>query len=162
MDKPLLKKANIRELFIKHRNSDKEFWVAAHRNIKGGYELFLPKQGAVKSCISPKCVSWIQGKKPYLIITESVIDALAAEKIFELEADLMALNSINLAKQALFLLNSGLIKYKKIQLALDDDSAGKRTTEFIVSSLSKNLSIQMIGIWFFKTEINKNFKWFFW
>lgn len=139
-----LANAYVRELKIRHNKSGKTFWAAGHKNIIGGWELFMPLQGSFKSCVSPKSVSWIEGDRGCLIIAESVIDAIAASKIsgIEYNADKLALNSTKLNERAVSYLKERNLRYNRIILALDNDKSGKETASIMEKALQKTGAVE--------------------
>lgn len=139
-----LANAYVRELRIRHNKSRKTFWTAGHRNIDGGWELFMPIQGSFKSCVSPKSVSWIEGNRQCLIIAESIIDAIAASKITGIgyNADKLALNSTRLNDRAVNYLIERNLRYNRIILALDNDKSGKETASIMEKALQRMSAVE--------------------
>jgi len=132
-----LKELNIRELKIKHIKSQKNYLLAGHQNIKGGWELFNPKVSGFKSCIYPKGVSLITKESKELVVAESLIDVISAKNILGIEGDLLSLNSTNLSKDAGLLLKKRKKKYDRILLCLDNDEAGESGSQLLKEELSE-------------------------
>jgi hypothetical protein len=131
-----LKELNIRELNIKHIKSQKNYLLAGHQNIKGGWELFSPKEKGFKSCIYPKGISLITKESKVLIVAESLIDVISAQNILKIEGDLLSLNSTNLSKNAGIILSERKKKYDRILLCLDNDEAGEKGSQVLKEELS--------------------------
>jgi len=128
-------KSNIRELKVKHINKENSFWIAGHKNIRGGWELFSPKPKGFKSCISPKGISCIKGQSNDLIVAESVIDVISARIILNVDANLLSLNSTKLSKRAGLTLKRHGKKYARIILCLDNDKEGILGTQILIHEL---------------------------
>ena len=164
----ILRQSNIRELKVKHINTENSFWIAGHKNINGGWELFNPKPKGFKSCISPKGISCIKGQSDDLIVAESVIDVISARIILKIDANLLSLNSTKLSKRAgLTLKRHGKI-YDRIILCLDNDKAGMSGTQILLQEMSNIGKIEvfqykyandpnseLISINSIKKEVNK-------
>jgi len=137
LSEKILKELNIRELNIKHIKSQKKYLLAGHKNIKGGWELFNPKEKGFKTCIYPKGISLITNGSRELIIAESLIDVMSAKNILRIEGDLLSLNSTNLSKDAGLVLKKRKKKYDRILLCLDNDEAGEKGSNLLKEELSE-------------------------
>ncbi len=91
---------------------------------------FLPrpfKKGkSFKTVVQPNNLSWIKGEKNILIIAESLIDVLSARKIYQLDADLMSINTVSLAEQSARKLLKRPKPYDRLVFALDNDEPGEK------------------------------------
>ena len=140
-----LMNSEIKELKIVHSNKPTtNFWIAGHRNINDGWELFNPQVGKFKSCIAPKGLSWIKGITNNLIIAESVIDVISAKKLNNIEADLLSLNSTTMAKRAGEAILKRNYSYEKIILALDNDKSGEEAKNTLLSYLKNMGTIEVM------------------
>jgi hypothetical protein len=137
-----LSSVNIQELNILNIRSQERFWIAGNQNLQGGWELFHPSPGRFKTCIAPKGFSWVKGNVNILIVAESIIDVLSAKKMYRVEADLLSLNSTQLAKRAGMALTKRKRRYDRIILALDHDAAGRKACELLKSYLCERGPIE--------------------
>ena len=140
-----LNKSKIRELKVKHISKQTSFWIAGHKNIDEGWELFSPKLGGFKSCIAPKGISLIKGSDNKLIIAESIIDVISAKILLNIEADLLSLNSTKLSKRVRIALNKRGKAYDRIILCLDNDKVGIEATQLLITEISKMGSIEIFN-----------------
>ena len=130
-----LNSVNIQDLNSVNIRSQERFWSAGNQNLQGGWERFHPYPGRCKTCIAPKGVSWVKGNVNILIVAESIIDAVSAKKMYRVQADLLSLNSTQLAKRAGMASTKRERRYDRIILALDNDAAGRNACELLKSYL---------------------------
>lgn len=109
---------------------DSYYFAIGLKNDSGGWEL---RNKYFKSCSSPKDSTLICNRCKKLIVTEGMFDLLSITTLFpnlKRVADLLVLNSTSFAKKA-----PGLFgRYESIELYLDNDDAGRRTTEFLMEN----------------------------
>ncbi|HOW25488.1 MAG TPA: toprim domain-containing protein [Bacteroidales bacterium] len=107
-------------------SSDKTYYALAFKNDKGGYEL---RSRYFKGSTSPKYLSTVRGPDPEQInIFEGVFDFLTAACYFNSFPNntSIILNSVSFAKKAVDIIAG----YSKVNLYLDNDTAGKETVRF--------------------------------
>ncbi|WP_028376705.1 toprim domain-containing protein [Leeuwenhoekiella sp. MAR_2009_132] len=103
------------------------------KNNSEGWEL---RNKYFKSSSSPKDLTWIKNESQNLMVLEGMFDLLSLITIYpnlKREADFLILNSIAFADKALPILDN----YKTIELYLDRDEAGRKTTAFFLNSTPK-------------------------
>jgi hypothetical protein len=116
---------------VHYRNRDKGYFSIGFRNDTGGYELNSPPN--FKGCISPKDITTIRSKSDTCLVFEGFWDFLsylAIQKIEKSKHDVAILNSVANVQKAMDFLKS----HKGIYTYLDNDDAGRKTTELIKSN----------------------------
>ncbi|XMO88043.1 toprim domain-containing protein [Algibacter sp. AS12] len=105
----------------------KQFFAIGLENDKSGWEL---RNKIFKNSSSPKCYTYIQNNKEQLTILEGMFDLLSLavrnETLLDI-SDILVLNSIAFAKD----IEQYIPKYDLVNLYLDNDKAGKNTTEYL-------------------------------
>ena len=103
------------------------------KNNSGGWEL---RNKYFKSSSSPKDLTWIKNQAENLIILEGMFDLLSLITLYpnlKREADFLILNSIAFADKALPYFDHYIV----VELYLDQDEAGRKTTAFFLNETSK-------------------------
>ncbi|MFD2826650.1 toprim domain-containing protein [Leeuwenhoekiella polynyae] len=103
------------------------------KNNSGGWEL---RNKYFKSSSSPKDLKWITNGSQNLIVLEGMFDLLSLITIcpnLKREADFLILNSVAFADKALPYFDY----YKIVELYLDQDEAGRKTTIYFLNETSK-------------------------
>ncbi|RXG29928.1 toprim domain-containing protein [Leeuwenhoekiella marinoflava] len=103
------------------------------KNNSEGWEL---RNKYFKSSSSPKDLTWINNKSQNLIVLEGMFDLLSVITVspnLKREADFLILNSVVFADKALPCFDN----YEVIELYLDRDEAGRKTTGFFLNENSK-------------------------
>jgi hypothetical protein len=111
----------------------KTYFAIGLKNCSGGWEL---RNKYVKNSSSPKDITYIRNGHTKLIITEGMFDLLSIldwNENLELEYDFLVLNSIAFVQKAMKFMDG----YTGIELYLDNDENGKRTTRNLIK-YSKN------------------------
>ena len=117
---------------------DKNYFALAFKNDKGGYEL---RNKYFKGGNSPKAITTIKGFSKTINIFEGFIDFLSALEYYNIRKPAnttIVLNSISNLKSVY----ESLQQFKRINLYLDNDPAGKKTAKIIESEFDnvKNYS----------------------
>ncbi|SDF42179.1 Toprim-like [Cellulophaga baltica] len=118
---------------VHYMHKGRRYFAIGLKNDSDGWEL---RNKYYKSSISPKDISHIKNGKDKLIITEGMFDLLSLMEIHKnlQEAyDFLVLNSTAFVSKAIKLVD----EYSCVELYLDSDKNGKRTTE-ILKEYSKN------------------------
>jgi len=105
---------------------DKPYFSIGLQNNSGGWEL---RNRYCKISSSPKDLKWIENGSQKLIVLEGMFDLLSWIGLYPVEeqnVDFLVLNSVSLAKKALPIFEG----FESIELYLDNDEAGRRTTGF--------------------------------
>lgn len=113
----------IREVHYSFKN--KNYFSIGFKNDSGGWEL---RNKYYKNCSSPKDITHIKNGNGKLIVTEGVFDLLSLlsyNEILEAEYDFLVLNSIAFVSKAIEIMKG----YLQIDLYLDNDPNGRRTTQ---------------------------------
>ena len=103
------------------------------KNNSEGWEL---RNKYFKSSSSPKDLTWINNESQKLIVLEGMFDLLSLITVspnLKREADFLVLNSVAFADKALPYFNN----YEFIELYLDRDEAGRKTTALFLNENSK-------------------------
>jgi hypothetical protein len=111
----------------------KSYFAVGLKNASGGWEL---RNRYVKNSNSPKDITHIKNGHAKLIITEGMFDLLSIldwNENLKLEYDFLVLNSIAFVQKAMKIMDG----YTGIELYLDNDENGKRTTRNLIK-YSKN------------------------
>ena len=106
----------------------KSFFALGLQNKNGGWEL---RNYFQKYCASPKAITLIENHNPSLTIVEGMFDFLSLLVIqpkWFAKSDVLVLNSLAFAKKV----NSILEKYSALNVALDNDSAGDKATQYLI------------------------------
>lgn len=132
---------------VQYRNNEngKVYFAAGIKNENEGYEI---RNAYFKSSIGQKGVSIIKGRKgDSAIVFEGFMDFLSALTYFQtndlsmfqniVESDVLVMNSASFHERTKELLQAN--NYSKISLFLDNDTAGQRVKESILSILQKNV-----------------------
>ncbi|MAW96452.1 MULTISPECIES: toprim domain-containing protein [unclassified Leeuwenhoekiella] len=125
--------ANIFCREVHYTIKDKYGFSIGLKNKSAGWEL---RNTYFKSSSSPKDLTWIKNESQHLIVLEGMFDLLSLNTIYpnlKREADFLILNSIAFTNKALPYFDL----YDVIQLYLDRDEAGRKTTAFFLNSTSK-------------------------
>ncbi len=112
----------IREVHYSFKN--KNYFAIGFKNDSGGWEL---RNKYYKNCSSPKDITHIKKGNKELIVTEGVFDLLSllsCNEILEEDCDFLVLNSTAFVSKATKIIQD----YLTINLYLDNDANGKRTT----------------------------------
>jgi hypothetical protein len=112
---------------------DKSYFAIGLENESGGWEL---RNKYVKNSSSPKDITHIRNGRTKLIITEGMFDLLSIldwNENLGLEYDFLVLNSLAFVQRAMKPMDG----YTEIELYLDNDENGKRTTRNLIK-YSKN------------------------
>ena len=125
------------------------------KNNSGGWEL---RNRYFKSSSSPKDMTWCKNESQNLIVLEGMFDLLSLITLYpnlKREADFLILNSIAFADKALPYFNH----YKAIELYLDRDEAGRKTTAQFLKENSKCIdksefytAEKDLNVWLMKTN----------
>jgi hypothetical protein len=116
----------IREVHYSFKN--KNYFAIGFKNDSGGWEL---RNKYYKNCSSPKDITHIKKGNKKLIVTEGVFDLLSllsCNEILEEDCDFLVLNSTAFVSKATKIIQD----YLTINLYLDNDSNGKRTTQKLI------------------------------
>jgi hypothetical protein len=121
---------------VHYQNQARNYFALGFGNDKGGYELSSPPN--FKSCISPKEITTIRNNQNICLVFEGFWDFLSyltIQKIEKSKHDIAVLNSVANVQKAMNFLKL----HKEIYTYLDNDDAGKKTTELIkLSGVSVN------------------------
>ena len=117
----------IREVHYSFKN--KNYFAIGFENDSGGWEL---RNKYYKNCSSPKDITHIKNGNGKLIVTEGVFDLLSLlsyNEVLEAEYDFLVLNSTAFVSKAMEIIKG----YLQIDLYLDNDTNGKRTTDRLMA-----------------------------
>ncbi len=112
---------------------EKSFFALGLQNKKGGWEL---RNCFQKYCASPKAITIIENHNSSLTVVEGMFDFLSLLVIrpkWFTESDVLVLNSLAFATKV----NSILEKYSNLNLALDNDNAGDKATQYLIGLYPK-------------------------
>ena len=118
---------------IHYEYNDNVYFAIGLRNASWGWEL---RNKYYKSSTSPKDSSHIKNGKEKLIVTEGMFDMLSILETYkglEQHYDFLVLNSTAFLEKALDL----IADYEHIELYLDNDANGQRTTQNFLAFSSK-------------------------
>lgn len=118
----------IREVHYSFNNKD--YFAIGFKNGSGGWEL---RNKYRKNCSSPKDSTHIKNGNRKLIVTEGVFDLLSFlsyNEMLEAEYDFLVLNSNAFVSKAIEIMKG----YPQIDLYLDNDPNGRRTTQKLLAS----------------------------
>tara|TARA_R110000744_G_scaffold145866_1_gene258545 strand:+ start:599 stop:973 length:375 start_codon:yes stop_codon:yes gene_type:complete len=110
---------------VHYLNNGRRYFAIGLKNVSGGWEL---RNKYYKNCSSPKDITHIKNGNKKLIVTEGVFDLLSLlsnNEILEAEYDFLVLNSTSFVLKATKIIQD----YLTINLYLDNDGNGKRTTQ---------------------------------
>ena len=114
---------------------DKTYYAIGFENDSGGWEL---RNKYYKNSSSPKDVTHIKNGNTKLIIMEGMFDLLSildsTEKL-ELEYDFLVMNSTAFVSKAIKIMDG----YYQIELYLDNDTNGKRTTQRLIKYANNSI-----------------------
>lgn len=111
----------------------KSYFAVGLENHRGGWELRNPY---CKNCSSPKSYTYLKNSKEHLVILEGMFDllSLAVLKPKQIQnAAILLLNSLAFMDRIKPLLSN----YTEIQLYLDNDPAGKKATNKLLTGFSQ-------------------------
>ncbi|ASV29295.1 toprim domain-containing protein [Maribacter cobaltidurans] len=131
-------KKYISEVHYSFKN--KNYFAIGFKNDSGGWEL---RNKYYKNCSSPKDITHIKKGNGKLIVTEGVFDLLSLlsyNEILEAEYDFSVLNSTAFVSKAMEIMKG----YLQIDLYLDNDTNGKRTTERLMAHSNNCLDKSML------------------
>lgn len=112
-----------------------KYFALGLQNEAGGWELRNKFQ---KHCCSPKAITLISRGKQNIIVVEGMFDFLSLLVIrpkWFVDSDVLILNSLAFASK----IGSIIEKYDGINLALDNDEAGEKWTQYLTSIFPKAL-----------------------
>lgn len=113
---------------IKFTINNKKLYAVGFENLSGGWEL---RNSFYKGSLLKKDISIIKNDSDRIVVFEGFFDALSYIELQEnLKEDILILNSISMLNKA----KSYLQNYSEILLFLDNDLAGKKTNEDLISS----------------------------
>ena len=131
-------KKYISEVHYSFKN--KNYFAIGFKNDSGGWEL---RNKYYKNCSSPKDITHIKKGNGKLIVTEGVFDLLSLlsyNEIFEAEYDFLVLNSTAFVSKAMEIMKG----YLQIDLYLDNDPNGRRTTQQLMARSTNCLDRSML------------------
>ena len=131
-------KKYISEVHYSFKN--KNYFAIGFKNDSGGWEL---RNKYYKNCSSPKDITHIKKGNEKLIVTEGVFDLLSLlryNEILEAEYDFLVLNSTAFVSKAMEIMKG----YLQIDLYLDNDSNGRRTTQKLMAHSNNCLDKSML------------------
>ena len=112
-----------------YRINSQEYFAIGLENHLGGWEL---RNKYYKNSSSPKSYSFIKNSSDRLLVTEGMFDLLSLA-VFKADLveniDCIVLNSLAFIKDISYLFS----KYSEVLLFLDNDSAGEKATEALLS-----------------------------
>lgn len=113
---------------IKFTINNKKLYAVGFENLSGGWEL---RNSFYKGSLLKKDISIIKNDSDRIVVFEGFFDALSYIELQEnLKEDILILNSISMLNKA----KSYLQNYSEILLFLDNDLAGKKTNDDLISS----------------------------
>ena len=121
----------VKEIHYEYNKSN--YFAIGLKNASGGWEL---RNKYYKSSTSPKDSSHINNGKEKLIVTEGMFDMLSILETYkglEQHYDFLVLNSTAFLEKAL----DFIADYKHVELYLDNDANGQRTTQDFLAFSSK-------------------------
>lgn len=127
-----------REVHYLHKG--RRYFAIGLKNDSGGWEL---RNRYYKNSSSPKDITHIKNGNGKLIVTEGMFDLLSILEGTEesnLEYDFLVLNSTALVKRAIKPMDT----YDRIELYLDNDPNGRRTTQKLLASSNYCLDRSML------------------
>lgn len=119
---------------------EKPFFAVGLQNESGGWEL---RNKYLKNCTSPKDITLIQNGHGVLTVTEGMFDLFAIlshRPELEQKTDFLVMNSTVLIQKV----SSVLQRYSSIELFLDNDTNGKRTTQKLMAYSTNCLDKSML------------------
>lgn len=115
---------------IKFTINNKKLYAVGFENLSGGWEL---RNSFYKGSLLKKDISIIENDSNKIVVFEGFFDALSYIEFQEkLKEDILILNSISMLNKA----KNYLQNYSEILLFLDNDPAGKKTKDELLSSFS--------------------------
>lgn len=118
-----------REIRVRNKETGKSFFAIGFQNEERGWEL---RNQQIKSCISPKAISFIRGSIPKpteIHVFEGFFDfmTIATRNVSgQLEGDALILNSLSCVEKGLaYVKNYG---YQTLRSYMDNDVAGQKAT----------------------------------
>ena len=125
--------------------NDKQYFAIGLQNKLGGWEL---RNKFLKNCSSPKTYTYLNKSHNLLIILEGMFDLLSLaelQKEVSNSSDIIVLNTIAFIKD----IEKYIHSYDKVILYLDNDTAGRTATHYLISNY-----VQITD----KSYIYKNYK----
>lgn len=111
---------------VHYTNNDRKYFGVGFKNDSGGYEVSNGLK--FKRCIGPKDITSFRGRHDVLRVFEGWADYLSFRVLARPEdiksSDFVILNSVSLANRVI----NGCGQYGSVELYLDNDLAGDRTT----------------------------------
>ncbi|WP_437372211.1 toprim domain-containing protein [Maribacter litoralis] len=118
----------------------KHFFAVGLRNDSGGWEL---RNKYIKSCTMSKDIKFIQNGYDRLVITEGMFDffsILCHRPELKYKTDFLIMNSTVLIEKVM----SVPKRYSSVELYLDNDQNGKRTSQKLMASSSNCVDMSML------------------
>ncbi|PVV56297.1 toprim domain-containing protein [Chryseobacterium sp. HMWF035] len=123
---------------IKFTINNKKLYAVGFENLSGGWEL---RNSFYKGSLLKKDISIIKNDSNKIVVFEGFFDALSYIEFQEkLKEDIITLNSISMLNRA----KNYLQNYSEILLFLDNDPAGKKTKDELLSSFSNAVDCSFI------------------
>lgn len=123
---------------IKFTINNKKLYAVGFENLSGGWEL---RNSFYKGSLLKKDISIIKNDSNKIVVFEGFFDALSYIELQEkLKEDILILNSISMLNKA----KNYLQNYSEILLFLDNDPAGKKTKDELLSSFSNAVDYSFI------------------
>ncbi|MGB3144643.1 MAG: toprim domain-containing protein [Maribacter sp.] len=116
-------------LEVHYLKSGRRYFAIGLKNVSGGWEL---RNKYYKNCSSPKDITHIKNGNGKLIVTEGMFDLLSimeSTENLDSEFDLLVLNSTAFLRKAIKVIDD----YNHIDLYLDNDPNGRRTTQKLMA-----------------------------
>ena len=114
---------------IEYSIADKRYFALGFVNDKGGFEI---RNSFFKGSSSPKAISTVPGNPEILNVFEGFMDYLSALSYYKMTSPTntsIILNGVGQVKEIIPLLS----KFRTVNLFLDNDKAGKKTVDLILS-----------------------------
>ena len=123
---------------IKFTINNKKLYAVGFENLSGGWEL---RNSFYKGSLLKKDISIIKNDSNKIVVFEGFFDACSYIEFQEkLKEDILILNSISMLNKA----KNYLQNYSEILLFLDNDPAGKKTKDELLSSFSNAVDCSFI------------------
>ncbi|MCY1662771.1 toprim domain-containing protein [Chryseobacterium sp. SL1] len=123
---------------IKFTINNKKLYAVGFENLSGGWEL---RNSFYKGSLLKKDISIIKNDSNKIVVFEGFFDALSYIEFQEkLKEDIITLNSVSMLNRA----KNYLQNYSEILLFLDNDPAGKKTKDELLSSFSNAVDYSFI------------------
>lgn len=123
---------------IKFTINSKKLYAIGFENLSSGYEL---RNSFYKGSLLKKDISLLKNGSDRIVVFEGFFDALSYIELQEnLKEDILVLNSISMLNKA----KNYLQNYSEIFLFLDNDPAGKKTKDELLSSFSNAIDYSFL------------------